>query len=84
MNEFVDQLRFTGYVCCSMKSYRLSELSSSQVDSLKSRPRIDFSSIFATVTFKLFFFFFVDHFPTSLIKLGHILLSGEPDYRCCS
>ncbi|CAH8346425.1 unnamed protein product [Eruca vesicaria subsp. sativa] len=32
-----------------MKSYRLSELSFSQVENLKSRPRIDFSSIFTTV-----------------------------------
>lgn len=50
-----------------MKSYRLSELTSSQVDSLKSRPRIDFSSIFATVTSKLFVFFFVDNFPLLLL-----------------
>ncbi|KAF3435166.1 hypothetical protein FNV43_RR22253 [Rhamnella rubrinervis] len=34
---------------CSMKSYRLSELSPLEVDSLKARPRIDFSSIFGTV-----------------------------------
>ncbi|KAI3902833.1 hypothetical protein MKW92_048225, partial [Papaver armeniacum] len=32
-----------------MKSYRLSELSKTEVDSLKARPRIDFSSIFSTV-----------------------------------
>ncbi|XP_048625786.1 histidinol dehydrogenase, chloroplastic isoform X1 [Brassica napus] len=40
---------FTGDVRCAMKSYRLSELSFSQVENLKSRPRIDFASIFTTV-----------------------------------
>ena len=35
---------------CAMKSYKLSELSSSEVESLKARPRIDFSSIFGTVS----------------------------------
>lgn len=35
---------------CSMKSYRLSELSPPEVESLKARPRIDFSSIFSTVS----------------------------------
>ncbi|KAL2461073.1 Histidinol dehydrogenase [Abeliophyllum distichum] len=34
---------------CSMKSYRLSDLTASEVDSLKARPRIDFSSIFNVV-----------------------------------
>ncbi|KAL7204818.1 hypothetical protein ACSBR2_017849 [Camellia fascicularis] len=34
---------------CSMKSYRLSELTQAEVDSLKARPRIDFSSIFNLV-----------------------------------
>ncbi|XP_021889782.1 histidinol dehydrogenase, chloroplastic [Carica papaya] len=34
---------------CSMKSYRLSELTHAEVESLKARPRIDFSSIFGTV-----------------------------------
>ncbi|KAK1570904.1 hypothetical protein Q3G72_008849 [Acer saccharum] len=34
---------------CSMKSYRLSELTNDEVQSLKARPRIDFSSIFGTV-----------------------------------
>ncbi|TQD77126.1 hypothetical protein C1H46_037330 [Malus baccata] len=42
-----------GFACkgitCSMKSYRLSELSPPEVESLKARPRIDFSSIFSTV-----------------------------------
>lgn len=36
---------------CSMKSYKLSDLSRTEVDSLKSRPRIDFSSIFSVVSF---------------------------------
>ncbi|KAL5977103.1 Histidinol dehydrogenase, chloroplastic [Asimina triloba] len=36
-------------VQCSMKSYRLSELSRVEVDKLKARPRIDFSSIFSVV-----------------------------------
>ncbi|OAY85104.1 Histidinol dehydrogenase, chloroplastic [Ananas comosus] len=34
----------------SMKSYRLHELSDAEVDGLKARPRVDFSSIFSTVT----------------------------------
>ncbi|EEF38941.1 histidinol dehydrogenase, chloroplastic isoform X1 [Ricinus communis] len=34
---------------CAMKSYRLSELTRTEVDSLKARPRIDFSSIFSIV-----------------------------------
>ncbi|KAL3623281.1 Histidinol dehydrogenase, chloroplastic [Castilleja foliolosa] len=34
---------------CSMKSYKLSDLSRTQVDSLKARPRIDFRSIFDVV-----------------------------------
>ncbi|KAJ6776724.1 HISTIDINOL DEHYDROGENASE HDH [Salix koriyanagi] len=36
-------------VMCAMKSYRLSELNNSEVESLKARPRIDFSSIFGIV-----------------------------------
>ncbi|KAH8518244.1 hypothetical protein H0E87_000189 [Populus deltoides] len=36
-------------VMCAMKSYRLSELNNSEVQSLKARPRIDFSSIFGIV-----------------------------------
>ncbi|KAL5578122.1 hypothetical protein UlMin_019821 [Ulmus minor] len=42
------RFRFKG-IKCAMKSYKLSELNSSEVESLKSRPRIDFSSIFSTV-----------------------------------
>ncbi|CAL1380342.1 unnamed protein product [Linum trigynum] len=34
---------------CAMKSYRLSELNRAEVDGLKARPRIDFSSIFSVV-----------------------------------
>ncbi|GAB2210544.1 hypothetical protein Drorol1_Dr00015812 [Drosera rotundifolia] len=37
------------FVSCAMKSYRLSELSVEEVDRLKARPRIDFSSIFSVV-----------------------------------
>ena len=33
-----------------MKSYRLSELSDADLSGLKARPRIDFSSIFGTVS----------------------------------
>lgn len=33
-----------------MKSYRLSELSRAELDGLKARPRIDFSSIFSDVS----------------------------------
>lgn len=36
-------------VRCSMKSYRLSNLSRAELDGLKARPRIDFSSIFSIV-----------------------------------
>ncbi|KAF6155485.1 hypothetical protein GIB67_010626 [Kingdonia uniflora] len=36
-------------VRCAMKSYRLSELTKVEVDGLKARPRIDFSSIFSIV-----------------------------------
>ncbi|CAI0429230.1 unnamed protein product [Linum tenue] len=34
---------------CAIKSYRLSELNRAEVDGLKARPRIDFSSIFSVV-----------------------------------
>ncbi|KAK2983466.1 hypothetical protein RJ640_006479 [Escallonia rubra] len=34
---------------CSMKSYKLSELTPAEVDNLKARPRIDFSSVFSMV-----------------------------------
>ncbi|KAJ4980747.1 hypothetical protein NE237_031584 [Protea cynaroides] len=43
---------WTGSKCkikCTMKSYRLSELTRTEVDSLKARPRIDFSKIFGVV-----------------------------------
>lgn len=33
-----------------MKSYKLSELTQTEVDNLKARPRINFSSIFSTVS----------------------------------
>ncbi|KAF8042327.1 hypothetical protein BT93_A0829 [Corymbia citriodora subsp. variegata] len=36
-------------VSCSMKSYKLSELTHGEVNSLKARPRIDFSKIFGVV-----------------------------------
>ncbi|KAL5727614.1 histidinol dehydrogenase [Ranunculus cassubicifolius] len=36
-------------VRCSMKSYKLLELTPTEVNNLKARPRIDFSSIFSTV-----------------------------------
>ncbi|KAG8472572.1 hypothetical protein CXB51_034504 [Gossypium anomalum] len=43
----------TGSACkrirCAMKSYKLSELSHVEVESLKARPRIDFSSIFSVI-----------------------------------
>lgn len=34
---------------CAMKSYKLSELKSAEIDGLKARPRIDFTSIFNVV-----------------------------------
>ncbi|KAF7846950.1 hypothetical protein BT93_L3545 [Corymbia citriodora subsp. variegata] len=39
-------------VSCSMKSYKLSELTHGEVNSLKARPRIDFSKIFGVVSFE--------------------------------
>ncbi|KAJ4842061.1 hypothetical protein Tsubulata_044122 [Turnera subulata] len=36
-------------VKCGMKSYRLSQLTDTELQTLKARPRIDFSSIFSTV-----------------------------------
>ncbi|KAL8210688.1 hypothetical protein R6Q57_005125 [Mikania cordata] len=36
-------------VRCAMKSYKLSDLTQTEVDNLKARPRINFSSIFSTV-----------------------------------
>ncbi|GLT99847.1 hypothetical protein SLE2022_172600 [Rubroshorea leprosula] len=41
---------------CAMKSYKLSELSRAEVESLKARPRIDFSSTFGMVNPKLMLF----------------------------
>ncbi|GAV63081.1 Histidinol_dh domain-containing protein [Cephalotus follicularis] len=39
----------TSKIACSMKSYKLSDLSHAEVESLKARPRIDFFSIFSMV-----------------------------------
>ncbi|MFS7957868.1 putative histidinol dehydrogenase [Helianthus anomalus] len=36
-------------VTCAMKSYKLSDLTQREVESLKARPRIDFTSIFSVV-----------------------------------
>ncbi|XP_030440849.1 histidinol dehydrogenase, chloroplastic isoform X2 [Syzygium oleosum] len=36
-------------ISCSMRSYKLSDLSHAEVDRLKARPRIDFSKIFSVV-----------------------------------
>lgn len=44
---------------CSINSYRLSNLTPSELQSLKSRPRIDFSSIFSVVSNEWVFFPFV-------------------------
>lgn len=46
-----------GIISSSMKSYRLSELGQAEVNSLKARPRIDFSSIFGVVSFSLFYWY---------------------------
>lgn len=54
-------------ISCSMKSYRLSELTSLEVDSLKARPRIDFSSIFSTVSHH-----FLLMIPESLLQVPKI------------
>ncbi|XP_050228850.1 histidinol dehydrogenase, chloroplastic [Mercurialis annua] len=48
LHKFSQGLRLNR-VMCAMKSYRLSELTRKEVDGLKARPRIDFSSIFSTV-----------------------------------
>ncbi|XP_073041662.1 histidinol dehydrogenase, chloroplastic isoform X1 [Primulina eburnea] len=40
---------FSPTLNCSMKTYKLSDLTRTEVDSLKARPRIDFSSIFGVV-----------------------------------
>ncbi|GJZ68208.1 histidinol dehydrogenase, chloroplastic isoform X1 [Tanacetum coccineum] len=42
-------VRLSNTVTCAMKSYKLSDLTPTEVDNLKARPRIDFSSIFSTV-----------------------------------
>lgn len=55
-------------VRCSMKSYKLSELTTSEVDSLKARPRIDFSSIFGTVSQQCF----LNKFFISSLKLTYL------------
>ncbi|XP_038711373.1 histidinol dehydrogenase, chloroplastic isoform X2 [Tripterygium wilfordii] len=47
-NQFVAGLNCSR-IKCSMKSYSLSELTPTEVESLKARPRIDFSSIFGMV-----------------------------------
>ncbi|XP_057962422.1 histidinol dehydrogenase, chloroplastic-like [Malania oleifera] len=51
--SYCQSSHFTGStnkaVRCSMKSYRLSELTYTEVNSLKTRPRINFSSIFGLV-----------------------------------
>jgi hypothetical protein len=56
--SFLGLLVVTGFIYngikCSMKSYKLSELTQTEVEHLKARPRIDFSSIFSTVSFRLF------------------------------
>lgn len=48
------KISFSGFsrnkINCAMKSYRLSELTPAEVNGLKARPRIDFSSIFGTVS----------------------------------
>ncbi|XP_073011150.1 histidinol dehydrogenase, chloroplastic isoform X1 [Typha latifolia] len=49
-NRYLSPKVFRGHtIRCSMKSYRLAELSHAEVDALKARPRIDFTSIFSTV-----------------------------------
>lgn len=48
-NQFFSSGLIHKRIQCSMKSYRLSELTHAEVQSLKARPRIDFSSIFSTV-----------------------------------
>ena len=54
----INAVGVSGFACkgisCAMKSYRLSELTYAEVQNLKARPRIDFSSIFSTVRLCLF------------------------------
>ncbi|KAL8108803.1 hypothetical protein AgCh_025046 [Apium graveolens] len=40
---------FRAAIGCSMKSYKLSDLTHDEINNLSARPRIDFSSIFSTV-----------------------------------
>ncbi|KAG9450615.1 hypothetical protein H6P81_010580 [Aristolochia fimbriata] len=46
--HFASGLKYN-YIRSSMKSYRISELNQVEIDGLKARPRIDFSSIFNVV-----------------------------------
>lgn len=47
--RFLSSGSMSNTVKCAMKSYKLSELTVSEVDRLRARPRIDFSSIFSVV-----------------------------------
>lgn len=47
--SFLSAGSMSNSVKCAMKSYKLSELTVSEVDKLKARPRIDFTSIFGVV-----------------------------------
>ncbi|GMH22407.1 hypothetical protein Nepgr_024250 [Nepenthes gracilis] len=48
-SQYLPSGSFSGIVNCLMKSYKLSELTLVELNSLKARPRIDFSSIFSLV-----------------------------------
>ncbi|GAA0152086.1 dehydrogenase [Lithospermum erythrorhizon] len=48
-SSYLTRGSFYKAVNCSMKSYKLSELSMNEVNNLKARPRIDFTSIFSMV-----------------------------------
>ncbi|KAJ0016712.1 hypothetical protein Pint_11277 [Pistacia integerrima] len=48
-SQFSPSVLSCNRIRCSMKSYRLSELTNAEVQNLKARPRIDFLSIFSTV-----------------------------------
>lgn len=62
-----------------MKSYRLSELSQPELDGLKARPRIDFSSIFSVVSnfsssCNVLFLCWILHVMFFFIGILHVML----------
>ncbi|RZC88803.1 hypothetical protein C5167_031178 [Papaver somniferum] len=65
-------------ITCAMKSYRLSELSKTEVNSLKARPRIDFSSTFSTLIQLL-----KRHLMLPMPYMYPVYVNSEIPYLCC-